>query len=217
MPKKKTVAEKIAEIPIEDVARLSGKSGRKQLESYVRKLQAGYKRRVGSFKRKDLVSYAQISLEKSLPKRKPVQLTKMTRNQLLLEFARYSKFFSDVTSTEEGIRKVNKEQDLRIFGEDGKGRPVRKMTSSEREDYWDLYDEFYNQFKDDKAKYSSETVQQMLGDAVFGDYLNEDGYISPNVDLQKFLDKVAEKVLNKQRNENIRSVPNVYSGRGNNS
>ena len=117
--RKQTQAEKIASIPIEQIIKMSGKE-RKTLENYVRTLRGGYKRRVQSFARKGLTSHAQIAFEGTIPDKKPVQLTKMTRNQLILEFARYSKFFNDVTSSEAGIKKVNREQDIRIFGQDAK-------------------------------------------------------------------------------------------------
>lgn len=118
---KKTQAEKIASMPIENITKISDKE-RNILEKYVKTLRAGYKRRVQSLAKKGLVSHAQIALEGTIPDKKPVQLTKMTRNQLILEFARYAKFFNDVTSSEAGIKKVNREQDIRIFGQDAKGR-----------------------------------------------------------------------------------------------
>lgn len=205
--RKQTKAEKIASIPIEQIIKMSGKE-RKTLENYVSTLQLGYKRRVQSFARKGLTSHAQIALEGTIPDKKPVQLTKMTRNQLILEFARYSKFFNDITSSEAGIKKVNREQDIRIFGQDAKGRPRRTMTDTERQKFWSLYEEYENQHPTASSRYGSESIQQQIADAMF------DTQTIGGDNLIDFLDRVENSLAQKTMEENLRSVPNVYSGRG---
>lgn len=205
--RKQTQAEKIASIPIEQIIKMSGKE-RKTLENYVRTLRGGYKRRVQSFARKGLTSHAQIAFEGTIPDKKPVQLTKMTRNQLILEFARYSKFFNDVTSSEAGIKKVNREQDIRIFGQDAKGRPRRTMTDMERQKFWSLYEEYENQHPTASSRYGSESIQQQIADAMF------DTQTIGGDNLIDFLDRVENRLAQKTMEENLRSVPNVYSGRG---
>lgn len=205
--RKQTQAEKIASIPIEQIIKMSGKE-RKTLENYVRTLRGGYKRRVQSFARKGLTSHAQIAFEGTIPDKKPVQLTKMTRNQLILEFARYSKFFNDVTSSEAGIKKVNREQDIRIFGQDAKGRPRRTMTDTERQKFWSLYEEYENQHPTASSRYGSESIQQQIADAMF------DTQTIGGDNLIDFLDRVENRLAQKTMEENLRSVPNVYSGRG---
>lgn len=207
MAKKQTQAERISKIPIEQITSLSGKD-RKKVESYVRTLMQGYKRRVQSFNRKGIISYAQMSLEGTVPSTKPVQLTKLTRNQLILEFARYSKFFNDVTSSEEGIKRINREQDIRIFGKDARGRPRRTMTQQERQKFWSLYAEYENQHPNATSRYGSESVQQQIADAMFDT-------TSVGDNLVDFLDRVEARLQQKSIDENLRSVPNVYSGRGN--
>lgn len=205
--RRKTKAEQIASIPIEQITKMSGKE-RKTLEKYVRTLRQGYKRRAQSFARKGLISHAQIALEGTIPNKKPVQLTKMTRNQLILEFARYSKFFNDVTSSETGIKKVNREQDIRIFGQDSRGRPRRTMTDTERQKFWTLYEEYENQHPTASSRYGSESIQQQIADALF------DTQSIGWENLIDFLDRVEQRLLQKTTEENLRSVPNVYSGRG---
>lgn len=205
--RKQTKAEKIASIPIEQIIKMSGKE-RKTLENYVSTLQRGYKRRAQSFARKGLTSHAQIALEGTIPDKKPVQLTKMTRNQLILEFARYSKFFNDITSSEAGIKKVNREQDIRIFGQDAKGRPRRTMTDTERQKFWSLYEEYENQHPTASSRYGSESIQQQIADAMF------DTQTIGGDNLIDFLDRVENSLAQKTMEENLRSVPNVYSGRG---
>lgn len=206
--KRKTQAEKIAEIPIEQVAKLSGDIGIKELRKYVRTMRTGYTRRVQSFKRKGLKSYAQIALEKSVPKgKKQVELTKLTRNQLLLEFARYSKFFNDVTSSEAGIKLVNKKQDIRIFGATESGRPLRTMSNDERERFWDLYDEFLNQKPTSSSRFSSESIQQQLADLQFSDS-------GIGTDLNEFFNRIEKELDKKKTEENVKDEANIYSGIG---
>lgn len=209
MAKKKrlTKAEQIAKIPIERIVKLAGKEGRKELEKYARTLISGYKRRVGAFIRHGLVSYAEISLEGSIPYRQQ-PIKNMTRNQLIMEIARYQKFFNDETSSVEGIKRVNREQDIRIFGTDSRGRPIRTMTQEERTRYWALYDEYLNQNPNSTSKYGSESVQQTLADALFSGDRDTGGTIT------EILNKVEQKLSEQLEAENVGSVPNVYSGRG---
>lgn len=199
-----TKAEKIAKIPIENMARKSGSDGLKELRDAVRTLRMSYKRRVQSLAKKGLVSHAQISLEESISgNEKPV--SSMTRNQLLLDFARYSKFFNDKTSSEKGIREVNREQDARIFGTAPGGKPVRQMTNKEREKFWSVYDEYKNLHPGGIAVFSSESIQKAVGEIVGG------------VDSKPFmevLEDVHQKLLKEYESKNSGSVPNVYSGRG---
>lgn len=208
MATRQTKAEKISQIPIETISKTSSKD-RKILEGYVRTLRSSYKRRVQSFQRKGLISHAQIALEGTVPSKKQVQLTKMTRNQLILEFARYAKFFNDVTSSEKGIRSVNREQDIRIFGKDTRGRPRGTMTPQERQRYWSLYEEYQNQDPTATTRYGSESVQQQIAEAIF------DSNITGTVSIIDLMNDVEQKLQKKYLEENLRSVPNVYSGRWN--
>lgn len=205
--RKQTKAEKIAAIPIEDIVKITGKD-RKILEQYVRTLHSGYKRRVQSIAKKGLVSHARIALERTIPDKKPVQLTKMTRNQLILEFARYAKFFNDVTSSEEGIRKVNRGQDIRLFGADKRGRPKYSMSQEERTRFWELYEEYQNQNPSKFVNYGYNTVQQAIVEITSrGNELTSENLVI----LMDKLDTILEK---RYFDENLRSVPGVYSGRG---
>ena len=204
--RKLTKAEQIARTPIESFMTLKGKEGRKALENVAKTLMAGYKRRVGSFKRKNLVSYAQISLEASIPPNRK-QIKDMSRNQLILEIARYQKFFNDQTSSEAGIRSVNREQDVRIFGADKRGRPNRTMTSQERLRYWSMYDEYLNINPTETYKYGSESVQQALADIMFTQGTTGEDFMS-------IMDRVQQKLQEEALKRNARERPNVYSGRG---
>lgn len=205
--RKQTQAEKIASIPVENIAKMTNKD-RKTLEKYVRILRSGYKRRVQSFAKKGLISHAQIALEGTIPDKKQVQLTKMTRNQLILEIARYSKFFNDVTSSEAGIKKVNKAQDIRLFGADKRGRPKYTMSQEERTRFWQLYEEYQNQNPSKFVNYGYNTIQQAITEMTLrGNELTSENLVV----LMDKLDNILEKSYFEQ---NLGSVPNVYSGRG---
>lgn len=205
---RETQAMKISKLPMEDIMRLSGAEGRKKLEAYVRTLRSSYKRRVLSFRKNNLVSHAQISLEATLPRESQVPLTKMSRNQLLLEFFRYAKFFNDKTSTEQGIKRVNSEQDIRLFGKNSRGRPKRTMTNREREDFWSIYDEFRNQFPEWTALPFSEDEQKAIAEAMFTD----DGF--SKLTLTQKLERVRDILIQRQIKQNLEDTPNAFAGRG---
>lgn len=203
-----TKAEKIAKIPIEQISSIK-KENIDTLRGYLRVLETGYKRRIGSFRRKGLISYAQISFEASYPDNiKKVPIKDLSRNQLILEIARYQHFFNSATSNEKGIIQVNREQDKRIFGTDKRGFPLKTMSQEEREFYWNFYDEFKNQYPEWSTQPFSETVQQSLADAVFSDHEFS------KLDFIEKLILAREKFLKNISQQNIEDGPNVFSGRG---
>lgn len=214
--KKLTKAEQIAKMSIEIFSKIKNdEAGRKDLIQYVRTLRSGYNRRVSSFKRKGLKSYAQMSLEKSVPNSiRNTPVNKLTRNQLILEIARYSKFFNDATSSESGIKEINRQQDIRIFGKDKRGRPLKTMTQEEREKYWDLYEEFRNMFPQWRTQPFSESVQQLLADALFHEDLDEDSIPFESKTLMEKLNILEKNMRERQTILNLEDVPNVLSGKG---
>lgn len=208
MAKKKTKAEQIASMSPEAFARMWNNGKRSEMVNYIRTLRSSYKRRVGSFKRKGLISYAQLAFEKQVPPGRPIQLTKMTFNQLLHEFAKYSSFFNSTTATEKGIKAVNREQDIRLFGQDSRGRPNHTMTAQERIAYWDLYDEYINQYPGADNRYRSETVQQFLADALYG------SDTIPTNNLVNFFRSLEQRLREGLADENLRRGQDVYRGKG---
>lgn len=204
-----TKAEILAKTPYQEISKIKfDEKGRKKLIADVTALRSAYKRRVLSFKRNGLVSHAQIALEREIPRTKQVQLTEMTRNQLLLEFFRYATFFNSETSTAEGIKRLNREQDARIFGVDNKGRPRLTMSKEERILFWDTYEEYKNQFPADvNQQFSSEQTQQFIADAIFGK-----NSIS-SIGLADFLSQVRDRLQSNKEAEDIQDVPNTFSGR----
>lgn len=92
-------------------------------------------------------------------------ISRMRRKELTNEIYRLQEFFEAKSSTIPGVRKIQKEQDERIFGIDEKtNKPRHRMTIQQREDFWSAYDEFVSM---QKASYirnmGSDVVQQYLG------------------------------------------------------
>ena len=132
MPKKKTKAEQVAGLSWEELNRMKAtKADLKTLAGYVNILRQGYKRRVAMFEKKGVYSYAAESAKKlkikdtsaaqiiaaAMKNKKLSEKEKLAaaRNTLLHEFSKYQQFFESETSTLEGIKRVNAEQDARIF------------------------------------------------------------------------------------------------------
>lgn len=208
MAKRKTKAEILAERPLETLSQMAKSENISQLRKDVRTLRTGYLRRTSAFKRKGLKSYAQIAVENSLQNTRRISVSKMSSNQLLLEYARYAKFFRDVTSTDKGIREVNKQQDIRIFGTDKNGNPIRRMTDSEREAYWSLYEEFINQNPDYNSIYQSGRIQQALGEINFPNKFEE-------TDLTELFKKLKENLSEDYAARNRGGIHGVRRGRRN--
>ena len=187
-------------------------------------------RRLASFKSRGMTSAAAIEYL-GTGGMKPVKSTKsrsekaqdirrkdpsqLTRNQMYLELARIQSFFQAKTSTIKGQAEVNRAQDIAIFGEDERGNPRFTMSQSQREQYWSVYMEFYNQHKSMFSKTgTSESVQKILGN------IQVKGALDPNR-LQDMIDMVKSKLdqeENKKRQMNRREKgrsANVRRGRRN--
>lgn len=180
--RKKTVAEKLAEMPWEDISRLTTSAeDMKTLMRYVDTMRQGMNRRIQMFNRRGIFSYAADSVEAMNIKNEPAknivnQIMKSkagpgksklatARNALIAEFAKYQQFFNAQTSSLEGIALVNAEQDKRIFG----GEYQKKsMTDEERKVFWHMYEDFMESPSFARtASMTSETVQQYLASAMF--------------------------------------------------
>lgn len=180
--RKKTVAEKLAEIPWEDISKLTTSAeDMKTLMHYVDIMRQGMNRRIQMFNRRGIFSYAADSVDAMNIKNEPArnivnQIMKSkagpgksklatARNALIAEFAKYQQFFNSQTSSIEGVALVNAEQDKRIFG----GEYQKKsMTDEERKVFWRTYEDFMeNPSFIRTASMTSETVQQQLAAAMF--------------------------------------------------
>lgn len=187
--RKKTVAEKLAEISWEDISRLTTSAkDMKTLMRYVDTMRQGMNRRIQMFNRRGIFSYAADSVDSMGIKNESARnivnrimkskagpgKSKLAtaRNALIAEFAKYQQFFSSQTSSLEGIALVNAEQDKRIFG----GEYQKKsMTDEERKTFWHVYEDFMeNPSFIRTASMTSETVQQQLAYAMFDEGESEE-------------------------------------------
>ena len=209
--RKLTKAEQIAQIPWSEISKIKGdEAGIKQLRGYLKTLRSGYSRRVAAFNRKNLFSYAQDSLEKTIPESwtAPRINSMNNRNKLLLEIARYIKFFNDETSSEQGIRRVNRAQDERLFGTDDFGRPLQTMTNQQRLDFWTLYQEFERQNPIWTTQPYSDETQKALADAFF---MDEE---FSQLNLAEKMEYLRNKLQEQRSVVNLEESPNAYAGRG---
>ena len=85
------------------------------------------------------------------------------------ELARLRDFFASEGSTVEGARKIQREQDARIFGEDEFGRPKSRMTLNQRKRFWSIYEEFSSSYTNAEYLYGSNRIQQFLGQMIKAD------------------------------------------------
>lgn len=201
-----TRAERIANIDDREISKLKGEEGMKTLRSYVSSLRQGYARRTAAFARRNIVSYAQIAFEENgVPSKVPI--SKMSRSQLLIEYFRYQKFFRSESSTIAGARKINREQDIRLFGANKRGTPKKTLTNAERTKYWTLYNEYMSQYPNRQNALYSDKVQRILADMVFRENLTTD-------DITEMFDEAEERLHSAYLEETERDVPNIFSGRG---
>ena len=112
-----------------------------------------YEKSVWSPARDKMKNYYE-STEQKVPSR-------MNINQMRGELFQLQNFFQAETSTLPGARKVQKEQDIRLFGQDSRGRPKKRLTTDQRTKFWSLFDE-YKKMRPADVLENSSIVQQAL-------------------------------------------------------
>lgn len=111
--------------------------------------------------------------------------SRMNMNQMRNEVFKLQEFFEAETSTVPGARRVQAEQDRRIFGTDSRGRAKNRMTVEERTDFWKVFEE-YKKMRPADVLEQSNIVQQAIGQILI-----ENDKIDFNMEtLQKVMDKV---------------------------
>lgn len=145
-----------------------GQMNKHELEGFVSDMRKKYGTRKVQFTKpgqKNLYSPAMEKMEdyyNDSPQKAP---TKTSRQKLLEEAFRLQGFFQSKTATVKGAREVSKEQDARLFGTKivkGKEVPKYRMSRQQRENFWNLYDEFLNQNKTALYRFGSNRIQQYL-------------------------------------------------------
>lgn len=111
--------------------------------------------------------------------------SRMNMNQMRNEVFKLQEFFEAETSTVPGARRVQTEQDRRIFGTDSRGRAKNRMTVEERTDFWKVFEE-YKKMRPADVLEQSNIVQQAIGQILI-----ENDKIDFNMEtLQKVMDRV---------------------------
>lgn len=111
--------------------------------------------------------------------------SRMNMNQMRNEVFKLQEFFDADTSTVPGARRVQAEQDRRIFGTDSRGRAKNRMTVEERTNFWAVFEE-YKKMRPADVLEQSNIVQQAIGQILI-----ENDKIDFNMEtLQKLIDKV---------------------------
>lgn len=114
--------------------------------------------------------------------------SRINMNQMRNEIFKLQEFFEADTSTVPGARRVQAEQDRRIFGTDSRGRAKKRMTVEERTNFWTVFEE-YKKMRPADVLEQSNIVQQAIGQILI-----ENGKIDFNMEtLQKLMDKVEEQ------------------------
>ena len=111
--------------------------------------------------------------------------SRMNMNQMRNEVFKLQEFFEADTSTVPGARRVQAEQDRRIFGTDSRGRAKNRMTVEERTNFWTVFEE-YKKMRPADVLEQSNIVQQAIVQILI-----ENDKIDFNMEtLQKLMDKV---------------------------
>lgn len=202
-----TKAEKIAQQDYQDVVKTASSTpgGWDNLRKQVEIMRRGLNARSQQFSRRNIYSYAYDKYKQNQKFVTAQDVKNMTSNQLIHQFVVYQSFFQSETSSIQGIAKVNREQDARIFGTYKNGRPKRRMTEAERKLYWDLYDEYINRHP--VYTQGSNVVQGELKSVLFG----EDS--SPNT-FEAMLEKLHAQLEQDKIHQDMESVPGVYTANG---
>lgn len=130
--------------------------------------------------------------------------SRMNMNQMRNEVFKLQEFFEADTSTVPGARKVQAEQDRRIFGADSRGRPKKRMTVEERTDFWKVFEE-YKKMRPADVLEQSNIVQQAIGQILIE---------SDKIDFSmETFNKLIEKVDGRRQRFNWEMDVN-YDGKG---
>lgn len=135
--------------------------------------------------------------------------SRMNMNQMRNEVFKLQEFFEAETSTVPGARRVQAEQDRRIFGTDSRGRAKNRMTVEERTDFWKVFEE-YKKMRPADVLEQSNIVQQVIGQILI-----ENDKIDFNMEtLQKVMDKVEgqRQRFNWEMDVNYEGSGSVFTG-----
>lgn len=163
MPKVLWTMKRIQEVSPEEI----GKMKEGELEKLVNATRKQVERRIKRIEKSGLYSHAAAAYEESIAKHERLPDPRvMTINQMRAEMSSHQSFLKAKTSTVKGIKDVNRQQDLRIFGPKTPGgkTPKHTMDHKERVKFWRFYNEFEHQHK--RASWDSTRVQQIVREEI---------------------------------------------------
>lgn len=203
MPKTRYTIKYLQELPTEDLSKMTDE----EMEPLLRAARKQVERRVQTIAKSGLYSHAvegylsnmyEVNEDGYKKLRNLQDPLVMSRQAKYGEIKRIQEFLNSKTSTVKGIKQVNKEQDLRLFGyaksKLGRAlkRPLKSLSENERRTYWKMYDEFNNRFKDmTNYKVTSTVIQTYIAEELFGSSVN---FSSENIDINELLNSVHERI-----------------------
>lgn len=133
-------------------------------------------RRLKSIEKADRFSWAGENYTKS--RAGTYSVRGKNRNQLLSQAFNQISFFTSPSSTLEGIKKIERNQDMRLFGTTKSGRPRRTLDVSERREMWNLYSTFMEDTRYSKwgAILGYNELQKFFAEEVASGRSNKDNY-----------------------------------------
>lgn len=204
-----SLAEQGRRMKPEDFAKYSARQGNlDQLRKIYMAMRASYGKRVSSFKRADLYSHAQTQYEMSRSTADNGRMKDYSRNQLIAEIVRLQNFFNAESSTLAGIRRLNYEQDVRLFGVvPGSTEPRYRMTNDQRKRFWNLFNEYSGSSA--FTQFASSQVQNALVDLMVGPESQDFN----NASLTERLNMLEQRSKQVYEQSERGGSFNVYSGR----
>lgn len=203
----------LGEMSWEDIKGMNRSTARE----YLKKARSLYGSRKSSFDKTSMsiVSPALRKMEEYYASQEStgkIPISKITLGKAQSELYRLTKFFGSKSSTIKGSREISTEQDITIFGANKMGKPNKRLNKRQRENFWDLYNEYLNTYKTADAIYGSGKIQQFLGDMVYGSRSNLDVNADTLQALQlnlQWSNTNPFKTMSDRAEEDVR---NVYSG-----
>lgn len=163
---RKSLTQKILEMSDKEISQQNEKTLRK----YYKSMRTALGKRMKTFEKADEFSYAFQRYERETKKEIPMKITEMGENRLRKEVFRLKQFFEAETSTVAGAQEVHRKQDISIFGAiPGTNIPNKTMSSTEREEYWNLYEQWYKQEYENNPQLQSGEIRTTLADLMFAD------------------------------------------------
>lgn len=194
-----------------EISKLSTKDGSAQ--EMLRQFREKFRYREKTFNRagKNVYSPALEKMEDYYDRNGERSPEKMTIHQIRSELFHIQEFFKSKTGDVKGAREVMREQDIRIFGENTRGNPARRMTIEERTKFWSVYEEFLSTYKNAEAVYGSEKIQQYLGSLTIGNR-RVSAFRKGSTGLMDQLSAL-DKMLRESGEEDVIEMRNVRQGR----